>query len=267
MGDSDQIREHNRLAWDRRVERGNPWTVPVGPEAVAAARQGEWQVLLTPRKPVPREWFPAEMTGVKILALASGGGQQGPLFAAAGAQVTVLDNSPAQLRQDRMVAERENLALALVEGDMADLGDFDEDVFDLIFHPVANTFVPDVHPVWREAFRVLRPGGTLLAGFVNPLRYLFDESLQEEAGILQVAHVLPYAEADAFGPEEKQVFLEEGWALEFSHTLADQIGGQLAAGFLLADLYEDRYSPEEDLLSRYTASFIATRALKPPGSA
>jgi len=263
MSDSEEVRVHNRLAWDWRVEQGNPWTLPVGPPAVAAARRGEWHVLLTPQKPVPRKWFPAEMAGTEILALASGGGQQGPLLAAAGAHVTVLDNSPAQLAQDRMVAEREGLALTLVEGDMADLSVFDDRCFDLIFHPVANTFVPDVLPVWREAFRVLRPGGVLLVGFVNPLRYLFDETLEEEAGILQVAHELPYAEADAFMPAEKQAFLEKGWALEFSHTLADQIGGQLAAGFLLADLYEDRYPAEEDLISRYTASFIATRALKP----
>ena len=262
MSKSEEIRAHNRLAWDRRVEQGNPWTVPVGPAAIAAARRGEWQVLLTPRKPVPRAWFPEEMKGVAILALASGGGQQGPLFAATGAHVTVFDNSPAQLVQDRMVAEREGLSLALAEGDMADLGIFEDESFDLIFHPVANTFVPDVRPVWREAFRVLRPGGSLLAGFVNPLRYLFDEALEEETGILQVAHVLPYSEAEAFTPEEKQAFLEKGWALEFSHTLTDQIGGQLATGFLLADMYEDGYPGEEDLLSRYTASFIATRALK-----
>ncbi len=94
------------------------------------------------------------------------------MLAAAGARVTVLDNSPRQLTQDRFVADREHLALQLVEGDMADLSQFASESFDLVFHPVSNCFVPDVRPIWREAFRVLRPGGRLVAGFLNPLVYL-----------------------------------------------------------------------------------------------
>src|SRR5262245_51519477 len=96
------IREYNRRAWDRKVQEGNRWTRQVGPEIVAAARQGEWQVLLTPTRPVPRDWFPS-LGGLEILCLACGGGQQAPIFAAAGASVTVLDISPRQLAQDRLV--------------------------------------------------------------------------------------------------------------------------------------------------------------------
>src|ERR671912_1039195 len=120
------VRGYNREAWDRQVESGNEWTVPVGPEVIEAARRGEWAVLLTEQKPVPREWFPAEMRGLRILCLASGGGQQGPTFAAAGAHVAVLDNSPAQLAQDRLVGERENLTLDLQLGEMTDLSRFQD---------------------------------------------------------------------------------------------------------------------------------------------
>ena len=87
------VPEYNREAWDRQVEDGNPWTVPVGPEVIEAARRGEWEVLLTETKPVPPAWFP-RMADADVLCLASGGGQQAPTFAAAGANVTVLDNSP-----------------------------------------------------------------------------------------------------------------------------------------------------------------------------
>ena len=66
--------EHQRRAWDRQVESGNEWTRPVGPEVIESARRGRWAVLLTEQKPVPREWFPAEMRGLRILCLASGGG-------------------------------------------------------------------------------------------------------------------------------------------------------------------------------------------------
>src|SRR5215213_296792 len=107
------VRGYNQEAWDREVERGNQWTVPVGPDVIEAARRGEWEVLLTDQKPVPRAWFP-EMEGADVLCLASGGGQQAPIFAAAGANVTVLDNSPKQLAKDRLVAERDSLTLEKV---------------------------------------------------------------------------------------------------------------------------------------------------------
>src|SRR5215210_961835 len=106
------VRDYNRRAWDRQVAGGNVWTVPVGPGVIAEARRGRWSVLLTEQKATPREWFPEEMGGLEVLCLASGGGQQGPTLAAAGARVTVFDNSPAQLAQDTAVAEREGLALA-----------------------------------------------------------------------------------------------------------------------------------------------------------
>ena len=120
----DPVVAHNRSAWDREVDTGNEWTVPVGPDVIAAARAGTWSVVLIGYDPVPRDWFPAELAGSNVLGLASGGGQQGPVLAAAGARVTVLDNSPRQLAQDRMVADRENLQLATVLGDMRDLSAF-----------------------------------------------------------------------------------------------------------------------------------------------
>jgi len=71
------IRVSNRDAWDRQVRAGHRWTVLVGPEVTAAARRGEWSVVLTPTTPVPRNWFPP-LPGLDVLCLASGGGQQGP---------------------------------------------------------------------------------------------------------------------------------------------------------------------------------------------
>jgi SAM-dependent methyltransferase len=260
-----EVLDHNRVAWDRQVEGGNVWTVPVDGATIAAARQGRWGILLTPTKPVPREWFPA-LAGLEVLCLASGGGQQGPILAAAGGRVTVFDNSPRQLAQDRMVAEREGLDITTVEGDMADLGCFADGRFGLIVHPVANCFVPDVRSVWREAFRVLGPGGVLLAGFSNPVRYLFDEALWDEQGELRAVHAIPYSDLEVLTPEERQRRLDAGEPLEFGHSLQDQIGGQLDAGFVLTGFYEDGYPPgEEDLPSRYIDSFIATRAVKPRG--
>jgi len=262
-GTDMDIRAYNRTAWDREVERGNQWTVPVSDAAIAAARQGQWEIILTPSKPVPRAWF-LDIAGADVLCLASGGGQQGPILAAAGANVTVLDNSPGQLAQDRLVAERHALSIATVEGDMADLSMFADRSFDLIVHPVSNVFVPDVRPVWKEAYRVLRPGGALLAGFTNPAVYLFDYDLADRTGVLQVKYALPYSDLKHLPAEQRQRYLENEEPLEFSHTLEDQIGGQLDAGFVLTGFFEDAYGEEEnDLLTKYMPMFIATRAVKP----
>jgi len=255
----DAYSQYNRKAWDDQVAKGNPWTQPVSPEQVQAARRGDWSLVLTPTIPVPREWYPP-LIGAEVLCLASGGGQQGPLLAAAGAHVTVIDNSPAQLANDQKVAERDGLDLVTVLGDMRDLSVFPDDHFDLIFHPVSNVFIPDVLPVWREAFRVLHKGGVLLAGFNNPVLYLFDfERL--DLGELVVAHSLPYSDVSDL-PEEKLRKLEnDGSPYEWSHSLDEQIGGQLAAGFVLTGLYED--IDPTSVLGKTLPTFIATRAVKP----
>jgi SAM-dependent methyltransferase len=250
---------HNRAAWDQEVEQGGEWTIPVSAETIAAARRGEWEIYLTESKPVPRAWFPADLNGVKVLCLASGGGQQGPILAAIGAQVTVFDNSPKQLAQDRWVAERDGLEIITVQGDMADLSVFSDESFDLIVHPPSNCFVPDVRPVWREAYRVLRPGGHLLAGFVNPIEFTFDDKLFWE-GVFEVRHALPYSDLDNLTGEQLQQ-LDNTNMLEFSHTLEDQIGGQLEAGFVLTGFYEANRADHP--VAKYMPSYIATRALKP----
>lgn len=255
-----ELRDYNREAWNRQVAKGDRWTVPVGPEVVASARRGEWSVLLTPRKPVPRSWFGA-LAGKDVLGLASAGGQQGPVLAAAGARVTVFDNSPAQLAQDRAVAEREGLSLRLVEGDMRQLSAFADESFDLVFHPCSNCFVDDVRPVWREAFRVLRPGGVLLAGFSQPVIFLFDPEL-ERRGVMQLKYRMPYSDLTSLTPEERRRYTDAGEPLCVAHSLEDQLGGQLEAGFLLAGFYEDKHT-EGDRLSEYLSGFCATRAVKP----
>jgi SAM-dependent methyltransferase len=259
MNNSDDIVSYNRRAWDQQVQRVNRWTVPVSSERVDGARSGDWSIVLTPTKPVPWEWFPP-LVGLDVLCLASGGGQQGPILAAAGASVTVFDNSPAQLAQDRLVADRDGLKIETVQGDMADLSVFPDCHFDLIFHPVSNVFVPDVKPVWREAFRVLKPGGVLLSGFMNPLQHLFDFPALER-GELRVAHRIPYSDQESLTDEDRARLAEQDAPLEFGHTLGDQVGGQIAAGFALTGFYED--IDPDTILGKYIPSYIATRAAKP----
>lgn len=252
------VRSYNRQAWNRQVEGGNQWTIPVSAAAIAAARRGEWSLVLTETQPVPRAWFP-DLHGCDVLCLASGGGQQGPILAAAGANVTVFDNSPAQLAQDRLVAERETLTIRTVEGDMRDLAVFADESFDLIVHPVSNIFVPDVRPVWRESYRVLRHGGALLAGIVNPAIYIFDTERADQ-GMLEVRHALPYSDLADLTEAERQRRVDQDVPLEWSHMLTDQIGGQIEAGFVISGFYEDSY--RDHIISRYMPTYFATRATK-----
>lgn len=249
---------HNRIAWDRQVDQGNEWTHPVDADVIARARAGEWPVVLIGYEPAPREWFPAEMRDVRVLCLASGGGQQGPMLAAAGADVTVFDNSPRQLAQDRAVAEREGLALLTELGDMRDLSRFDDASFDLVFHPVSNLFCPEVRPVWRECFRVLRAGGTLLAGFMNPDLFIFDRAA-EERGELVVRHALPYSDLTHLSDDERAAFGAQE-PVEYSHTMTEQIGGQLEAGFVITGFRELPH--HASITARYMPGYYATRAVK-----
>ena len=250
---------HNRAAWDREVDSGNEWTRPVGPEVIARARAGDWAVVLIGYQPVPRDWFPADLAGAAVLGLASGGGQQGPVLSAAGAAVTVLDNSPRQLSRDQEVADREELDLRTVLGDMRDLSAFPDASFDVVFNPVSNMFCPDLAPVWRESFRVLRPGGILMAGFMNPDVFVFDWTALDERSELVVRHPLPFTTLD-LSDEERQGAYGDG-PIEYSHSLTAQIGGQLAAGFTLTHLVEGPH--QSDATARYMPGYIATRAVKP----
>ncbi|UOQ93465.1 class I SAM-dependent methyltransferase [Halobacillus shinanisalinarum] len=252
--------EHNSKAWNKKVEDGVVYTKPVNEDRIEKAKTGDWEITVTTGRAVPKEWFPSSLKGLSILCLASGGGQQGPMLAAAGAEVTVVDISEKQLEQDQFVAERDGLHLNTIQGSMSDLHFFNDESFDLIVHPVSNVFVENILPVWMEASRVLKENGVLISGFTNPLLYIFDDE-QEKKGFLEVKHSIPFSSVSNINEEELQQHIENNQTLEFGHTLEDQIQGQVDAGFLIAGLYEDDFGGSR-LLDNYIKTFIATRAIK-----
>lgn len=253
---------HNRMAWDRQAEQQCAWSQPVGAEEVAAARNGNWQVRLTPNR-LPAGWLD-HVQGLRILCLASGGGQQAPILAAAGAQVTVFDASEMQLQQDRMVAQRDDLDLVVLQGDMRDLSIFADASFDLVFHPISNLYVSDIDPVWRECCRVLRRGGTLLSSFYNPVVFVGDRDPRHaEQGLIYPRFPLPYSDLEHLDPEALNDKQLRGEPLVFGHSLTRQIGGQLEAGFVLTGFYEDWQPDPRFVIDRFLPTFLATRALKP----
>ena len=220
----------NAAMIDRWIEEGWEWGTPISHEEYVAAARGSWDVKLTPTKFVPHEWL-GDLRGKKILGLASGGGQQMPIFATLGAECTVFDYSERQLSSERRVADREGYQIRIIRGDMTKPLPFEDEEFDIIFHPVSNCYVKDVTPIWKECFRVLKPGGYLLSGVDNYVNYIVD---YDEKTII---NHLPF---DPLTDDEHRKQLErEDAGMQFSHSLEEQIGGQLAAGFRLLDLYED----------------------------
>src|SRR5438105_347702 len=113
-------------------------------------------------------WLGGDIGGKRLLCLAAGGGKHGPLYAAAGAIVTVVDLSPAQLELDREVAAERRLELKTVEASMDDLAMFATGEFDIVIQPVSTCYLPEIGPVYREIARVTRSGGLYISQHKSP---------------------------------------------------------------------------------------------------
>lgn len=248
------IVKYNKSAWDNYVDKKDRWTIPVSDEALKNVKKGNWSVVLTATKAVPHNWFPP-LKDLKILGLASGGGQQGPILAALGADVTIFDNSEKQLQQDKKVSDQFNLDIKTIQGDMRDLSVFADNSFDLIFNPCSILFVDDVLPVWKECFRVLKPKGILMTGLINPISFQLDEES------LKLIYKLPFSDLHSLPTEKLEVLKKNQEPLVFGHSLTDQIGGQLDAGFTITALYEDNWNGENKM-DEFLPAFLATRAIK-----
>jgi SAM-dependent methyltransferase len=246
----------NRKAWDDMALAGDKYYHAVTTEQLEAARAGDWKIRITPQKPVPREWLEPTV-GQKILCLAGGGGQQAPILAAAGAEVTVFDLSDRQLERDRKIAGREGMEIRTFAGDMTNLSCFADQEFDLIVNPCSVCFCPEVHRIWQECYRILKKGGSLITGFINPVHYLFDAIEMDDDNFV-VRHKIPYSDFD-LPTEERDRVLGNERPREFGHSLQQLIGQQLDAGFALTGFYEDGWG-DNDKLSSMISLFCGTRA-------
>lgn len=248
----ENYQDINAKTIDRWIEEGWEWGVPISHEEYVKALEGDWNVVLTPTKKVPKEWF-GDLKGKRVLGLASGGGQQMPLFAAAGAECTVLDYSSKQIESERLVSSREGYDIEIIQGDMTKPLDFEDETFDLIFHPVSNCYVKDVKFIFQECYRVLKKGGVLLAGLGNELNYIVDD---DEFNIINHMPFNPL-----INEEQRKQLEKDDSGMQFSHTLEEQLGGQLQAGFRLLDLYEDTNGVGR-LHDLNIKTYLATKALK-----
>ena len=251
-------KKFNKDIWDDINECLVDKTTAISREEYIAAKNGELKVSLAGIKTVPREWFPS-LNGKKVLALACGGGQQAPVFAAHGAAVTVTDLSEKQLESEKYVAEREGYEIDIVKADMSRPFPFDDSSFDMIFNPVSNCYIRDIQPVWQECARVIRPSGVLMFGFVKEEHFMFEPDFMNENCLIS-RHSLPFDPLRDLTEAQLEKKKLARMPLAFSHTLTEQLGGLIKAGFEITDLYED--CDGGGLFDKFMNSYVAVRAVK-----
>lgn len=237
---------------DRWISEGWQWGIPIDHQTYMRAKQGQWDMLLTPTKCVPKDWF-LPFKGLKVLGLASGGGQQMPIFAALGAQVSVVDISKKQLESEKLVSQREGYDIEIICADITEGIPFEDESFDLVFHPVSNCYMENTDFIFSEAYRVLKKEGRLLSGLDNGINFIVDEDEKT------IVHALPFN--PLINQDQKEFLQKDDSGMQFSHTLEEQITGQLKAGFIIKDLYED-FNGEGRLHEMKIPTFFATLAIK-----
>lgn len=229
---------------DRLAMQQVDWSACATPAQLEKARAGRLELLWGDEKAIPDAWL-GDVRGKKILCLAGAGGLQAPMLACAGAEVTVLDLSEKMLEKDRVVAANEGLRLRLEKGNMCDLSRFEDESFDIVFNPPSLFYVPDVRPVFREVYRVLKKGGSLIMASMNPIAYVCD--YDADLGCYKAVNRMPYRSLD---------HAEQGDWVEYGHTMESYIGGQIAAGFVISGYVERQM---EDI----TELFFVTKGDKP----
>jgi SAM-dependent methyltransferase len=206
-------------------------------------------------------WLGGDIRGKRLLCLAAGGGKHGPLYAAAGAVVTVVDISPAQLELDRQVAAERRLELRTIEASMDDLSMFAAAEFEFVIQPVSTCYLPEIGPVYREVARITRGGGLYISQHKSPT------SLQAHIAPSARGYELaePYYRSGPLPPVVGSPHREEG-TLEYLHRWEEILGLLCRAGFFIEDVIEPLHAKSDAApgtfahRSRYVAPYVRIKA-------
>ena len=219
----------NRRAWQYLAHHGSDSSQPYGPEQMAHAR--DWLD--------SEGWIPWDQVR-SVLCLAAAGGQQALLFASLNCQVTSVDLSSAQLQLDRDVAERYNLDIECIEADMLDLSSLHGRRFDLVYQAVSACYVPAVLPLYREVFRVLKPGGYYRVEHWNPVHVQLSEMQAWDGEAYRVARPQRAGEPMPWIPAKDEDLDDPAACWHYIHPLDHLIGGLCDAGFVILRFAETR---------------------------
>ena len=108
------------------------------------------------------------LEGKRVLELGTGGGPIAVALAKQGAKVIAVDGSAEQLGHARRLCEREEVAVELHQGDLADLAFVRADTIDLVVSVYALGMVADLDRVFRQVHRVLRPDAPFVVSLPHP---------------------------------------------------------------------------------------------------
>lgn len=248
----DAVLDHNARAWDRLAAAGVALSRPAVDEAFGDPRGwlGSGGSTGSPGRP----WLPERLDGLQVLCLAAGGGKHAPLYAAAGAIVTVVDLAPAMLELDRQVARERKLQITVLQGSMDDLSMLAPRAFDVVIHPVSTCYVPDVARVFREVARVTKPGGIYVSQHKAPTS--LQAALEPDAdGRYRLLH--SQRDEDPLPPAAPSRLREQG-THEFVHSLTSLLGGICAAGFSIDDVHEPDHARPDAVVGSWAhrAAFL-----------
>lgn len=236
--------EENRRMWDRRAKQRERFTKPAT-DAMFKAPLANLDGC---------GWLGKSVAGKHVLCLAAGGGNIAPLFAAAGAYVTVVDISSAMLELDRQVAQQRGLKLYAVQSSMDDLSALRAEEFDIVSQPVSTCYVPDACAVYREVARVTAPGGLYISQHKQPA------SLQADVKPVARGYELiePYYRTGPLPNVDGSLHRESG-TKEFLHRWEDLIGGLCRAGFIIEDLMEPYHADARAAVGtfQHRSNFVA----------
>lgn len=224
---------HNREAWNQMASAGHVLTRPASAEELQRPLQTVDAI----------GWLGESIRGWNVLCLAAGGGRHGPLYAAAGARVTVVDLSPAMLEVDRQIAHKHQLAIRTIETSMDDLQEFQTGEFDLVIHPVSTCYLPNLRALFPEVARVTRGGGMYISQHKQPLN--LQASLQTFTGqyVIEHAYYDPRPVAQARQPSR----LREPNTREFAHSWTALLAGICRSGFSIVDVTEPKHAQPDSL--------------------
>ena len=253
MNDNQQsiAKQHNRDAWNRMVAGKKRFTKPAKDDDLHQPLHAVDAI----------GWLGGDIAGKKVLCLAAGGGRQSAIYAATGADVTVVDISPAMLELDREVAAERALDIRVIETSMDDLSMFTNEEFDIVIHPVSTCYLPSIAKVFAEVARVTIPSGLYISQHKQPT------SLQTGMSRSQNGYELiePYYRSGPLPPVQGTRLREEG-TMEFVHRWEEIIGGMCRSGFAIEDLVEpfhaDPEAPRDSFSDRccYVAPYVRIKA-------
>ena len=228
----DEVARHNKERWRDLARAGVSFSRP-------------WLDLdaATAKERLDREGVLGDVAGLRVLCLASGGGQQSVAFGLLGASVTVLDFCEEQLERDREATAHHGLEAEILDGDMRDLSAFPDDSVDFVWNAHALNFVPDPRPVFDEVARVLAPGGRYRLSWTNPFVHgIWKEPWVGEGYRLRRKYVdgadITYEDARWTVKHPDGSGRRVRGPREWRHALSTVLNGLVARGFVLEGVWE-----------------------------